>query len=589
MKSLAVALGILGVMGAWVEHKRRAEADLIQLLMVQYHRSASLTLEVHELCKLLDDKGLHLPMTSCRALSQSVDARGDGLDNEELEAVLHKVVDEPGLDPEVRKIVKSSTYIQSEGYYRDYFLVLFVLLGCGACLYAVAASIAHAEAMAELHRLAGEFAAQSRMHHQKEDHLTSEIKAAKKKGARMVARLRAELADEKVEYQKMRNEFQEKLERLSATLASRTGMLKFFGATTGQGYYHNCKALSAGAEDGVEYSAKHNSALSLRAKDTSVVFGGYDLVQQDVFLYEAESFKNEQNEKNCLGTGKDGCYLCTELPTNGQMGSRKTWALKRYKVPKDGVLPEDLARELCKYAMSKSKTDDKWLVRYERVFECMDYVYVLMENLKLSQPNSMDLMDVLCDVADCPNMTAGDKKRWRSRYLSVFRDVVRAVQYIHKLDVFHNDLKPENVFVLGDWRGSCTIKLIDFGMSRFGALCPGEMCPDVYRPPEHDSFNSPGPDLWRLGQTLQQMMFFLGQRNLPLVKAHAGNSERDQAPDAAKLLKETVNAIEPFVFNKYEDAPHQERKVLEGLLRFQPCERLSPDDVLEMLAKIPDS
>merc|ERR1712151_1023516 len=118
-----------------------------------------------------------------------------------------------------------------------------------------------------------------------------------------------------------------------------------------------------------------------------------------------------------------------------------------------------------------------------------------------------DLFDVIISSA------AGLKEDVAS---SLFKDLVEAVQHLHRKNVLHCDIKPENAMVEGDVdSGTARLKLIDFGCSCFlnyekeGLDVPF----DPYTPPEHCFRQGAArlapavpSDMWRLGCTLYVML-----------------------------------------------------------------------------------
>ncbi|KAK3912546.1 SNF-related serine/threonine-protein kinase [Frankliniella fusca] len=90
-----------------------------------------------------------------------------------------------------------------------------------------------------------------------------------------------------------------------------------------------------------------------------------------------------------------------------------------------------------------------------------------------------------------------------------FRQIVRAIDYCHRLHVVHRDLKPENV-VFFETLG--IVKLTDFGFSN--RFCPGQKletsCGSLaYSAPEillGDSYDAPAVDVWSLGVILYMLV-----------------------------------------------------------------------------------
>ena len=72
--------------------------------------------------------------------------------------------------------------------------------------------------------------------------------------------------------------------------------------------------------------------------------------------------------------------------------------------------------------------------------------------------------------------------------VNICHDITLALSFLHSNNIVHRDLSSNNVLMISNVRA----KLADFGMARFGALCPqatgltSSMCPgtDVYMPPE---------------------------------------------------------------------------------------------------------
>ena len=93
------------------------------------------------------------------------------------------------------------------------------------------------------------------------------------------------------------------------------------------------------------------------------------------------------------------------------------------------------------------------------------------------------------------------------RVQSIARQVLKALSYLHKLNLLHCDLKPENILVKSYSR--CEIKVIDFGSSCFTSdNLSSYIQSRCYRAPEvilGCHYNG-GIDVWSLGAILPELM-----------------------------------------------------------------------------------
>lgn len=92
----------------------------------------------------------------------------------------------------------------------------------------------------------------------------------------------------------------------------------------------------------------------------------------------------------------------------------------------------------------------------------------------------------------------------------VARQVVFAVQYLHRCGVAHRDISLENVVLTGNEKDGLKAKLIDFGMATTDRLCTNEVCgkpsyqaPEMHLSPHtYDSFQA---DAFAVGVTVACM------------------------------------------------------------------------------------
>ncbi|CAC5357254.1 TSSK [Mytilus coruscus] len=136
--------------------------------------------------------------------------------------------------------------------------------------------------------------------------------------------------------------------------------------------------------------------------------------------------------------------------------------------------------------------------------------------------------------------------------LSVFSQVVKAVEYCHSNGIAHNDIKLENVLL----SNGC-VKLADFGFAKSSVVVAEseEFCgtlpyaaPEVIMGMEHNTMKA---DMWSMGVMLYVMLFgafpFSDSDATSMVKAQISNtlSFPEKTSDILKSLVSSM--LEPSV------------------------------------------
>ena len=150
----------------------------------------------------------------------------------------------------------------------------------------------------------------------------------------------------------------------------------------------------------------------------------------------------------------------------------------------------------------------------------------------------------------------------------LFSKVVKGISYCHKKNIFHRDIKLENVLVLKD----NTVKIIDFG---FAVKCnretlqklfcgtPNYMAPEIVKKEKYMACYS---DIWSLGVLFYAMLFGI----FPF----KGKDEDDLFE---KICKGNLN------FPEYNPINEKTKQLFGKIFVPTPNKRISLDDIINML------
>lgn len=155
--------------------------------------------------------------------------------------------------------------------------------------------------------------------------------------------------------------------------------------------------------------------------------------------------------------------------------------------------------------------------------------------------------------------------------------LVTAVSFCHSRNIFHRDLKPQNILIDSNFN----IKLADFGLGRAANLPLRSYTSEIitlwYRPPElllGVKYYDASVDIWSLGCILAEMYL--------LAPLFAGDSEIDQLYKIFMILGTPTNEIWDGVESlpKYNvEFPVFKKKSLKSLIKDRDLESL----ILKML------
>ncbi|KAL0080988.1 kinase-like domain-containing protein, partial [Phycomyces blakesleeanus] len=201
-------------------------------------------------------------------------------------------------------------------------------------------------------------------------------------------------------------------------------------------------------------------------------------------------FEGRYEQKHMLGKGNFGeVWLAVEKSTKKQVAV-KVLKKKNFKT-EDQIKHAQNEMEICK-GFVKS-LGHKNIVKVYEVDSDSDYIYIVMECVK-----GGELFDKIKKYGRIKEI---DVQKW-------FRQLIEAMEYIHKNGIVHRDLKPENV-LLDEFNN---IRVCDFG---FGKKCKELELLEIYcgspyyAAPEMVSstpYRGPPADMWSCGVMLFAML-----------------------------------------------------------------------------------
>lgn len=187
-------------------------------------------------------------------------------------------------------------------------------------------------------------------------------------------------------------------------------------------------------------------------------------------------------------------------------------------------------------------------------------LYELMET-----ENSYYLVTELCEGGDLMDYICARKYLSEVCTRKFIRQIISAVDYLHRIGILHRDLKIENLLL----DKNLNIKLIDFGLSNYtkSELCITQCGSPAYAAPEllaHKKYGSK-VDVWSIGVNMYAML----TGNLPFTVEPFNIKSLYN-----KMMKNEMNAIPEHLSKNGED-------LLRKLLNPDPARRISLKEAME--------
>ena len=199
--------------------------------------------------------------------------------------------------------------------------------------------------------------------------------------------------------------------------------------------------------------------------------------------------------------------------------------------------------------------DNENIMKLYDVIDTPSNLYLVLEYI-----NGVNLIQII------KNENPHFIKEERAKLL--FSKVVKGISYCHKKNIFHRDIKLENILVLKD----DTVKIIDFG---FAIKCnretfqklfcgtPNYMAPEIVKKEKYMACYS---DIWSLGVLFYAMLFGI----FPF-----------KGKDEDELFEKICEGN--LIFPEYNPISEKTKQLLEKIFVQTPNKRISLDDMINML------
>ena len=152
------------------------------------------------------------------------------------------------------------------------------------------------------------------------------------------------------------------------------------------------------------------------------------------------------------------------------------------------------------------------------------------------------------------------------KVLNYFRQIISAIEYIHKLGIAHRDLKPENILI----NNKNDIKLIDFGLGKMFTkkeLLKTQCGSPYYASPEMingNKYNGIPSDIWSLGVILYLMLF----EELPFMDS-----------DMKRLYKKISTGKYEIPEDKLDEVSKEAIDLIKQILEVSPKKRIKISEI----------
>lgn len=215
-------------------------------------------------------------------------------------------------------------------------------------------------------------------------------------------------------------------------------------------------------------------------------------------VYSISNGKYIINSKKVLGTGVFSTVFLGKCTTDTTKLPKNTLvAIKKMKKT-DKISTKVIEAELLIIYFLMDRPHPNIIKYYDIINDDndTDAVYIVMEYCKNG---------TLKSLIDSPTQSITENKRLKS----YFYQLCQGVKFLHKYNILHRDIKPDNILLTDDFK---TLKIVDFGLAKLivdnqlnQTVCgsPLYMSPELA---QHKTYNFRS-DIWSMGMVLYEMLF----------------------------------------------------------------------------------
>ena len=241
------------------------------------------------------------------------------------------------------------------------------------------------------------------------------------------------------------------------------------------------------------------------------------------------------------------------------------------KICKNKITQEKFAMKIYEKKILNDNIKKKCILREIEILKKLNHPYIVkLYDTIISDKNILLIQELVNGISlrdfynkEIRNQKNISEKKYKILTL-IFKQIFSAFDYIHKKNIFHRDIKLENILLTKNYE----IKIIDFGfglynprnyLQKFFCGTPNYMAPEIIMKKEYDCQKA---DMWSLGILLYKLFC----ADFPF----KGKDEKD-------LYRHIIKG--KYKIKEY--VPDLIKIIIDKILRPKPYQRINCDQILQ--------